>query len=68
MKNLIDTIKNIWRIAGLEGGTPKYLGAIEDGSDRGFDLAVRVGGLADDALSQALHINGDVGKLGHKAS
>ncbi len=33
--------KNIWPITGLEGGTPKYLGAIEDGSDRGFDLAVR---------------------------
>ena len=31
--------KNIWAVGQLEGGTPKYLGAIQSGSERGYHLA-----------------------------
>lgn len=31
--------KNIWAVGQLEAGNPKYLGAIQSGSDRGYHLA-----------------------------
>ena len=31
--------KNIWAVGQLEGGSPKYLGAIQSGSERGYQLA-----------------------------
>jgi N12 class adenine-specific DNA methylase len=33
--------KNLWPVAAREGGIPKYLGAISEGSDRAYALAVR---------------------------
>lgn len=33
--------KNLWPVAAREGGVPKYLGAISEGSDRAYALAVR---------------------------
>ena len=33
--------KNLWPVDRREGGVPKYLGAISEGSDRAMDLAIR---------------------------
>lgn len=33
--------KNLWPVAQREGGVPKYLGAISEGSDRSYALAIR---------------------------
>lgn len=33
--------KNLWPVAAREGGIPKYLGAISEGSDRAWALAIR---------------------------
>jgi len=33
--------KNLWPVRPIEGGAPKYLGAIADGSIRSYELAVR---------------------------
>jgi hypothetical protein len=33
--------KNLWPVRPIEGGMPKYLGAISDGANRAYELAVR---------------------------
>lgn len=39
--------KNIWAVGSLEGGNPKYLGAIQSGSERGYQLAAYRHNLSD---------------------
>lgn len=34
-------MKNLWPVGRREGGIPKYLGAISEGSDRALDFAIR---------------------------